>query len=132
MGYIMKNLQRNAMKAIKMNRAELLDIVRSNAEKHVSEFNEAVGDYKKLALQTALTNAELAKTAELEEFRKIKSHPTPPQSYEDSYRRAIRMLELSIDDIIEIEEDIFNQLVLDEWSWKRGFVTTNSMYKIGT
>lgn len=117
------------MNAIKMKRLELLKIVQENKTKHIAEFNESVEDYKKLVLQITLANVELAKTAELEEFRKIKSVPTPPQSYEDSYRRAIRMLELSIDEIIEIEEDIFNQLVLDEWSWKRGFVASNSMIK---
>ena len=49
----------------------------------------------------------------MKEFLKIKAHPSAPNSYEDSYKRAIRMLELSIDEVIEIEEDVFNQLVLE-------------------
>jgi len=39
------------------------------------------------------------------------------------------MLELSVEDIIEVEEEIFNQLVLDEWQWKHQFSTSNAMYK---
>jgi len=119
------------MNAIKMNRLELLEIVRANKITHITEFTEAVEDYKKLVLQVAQSNAKIAKTADLEEFKRMKAIPAAPTSYEDSYRRAIRMLELSVEEIIEVEEDVFNQLVLDEWAWKRNFVVANTMYKSG-
>ena len=119
------------MNAIKMKRLELLSIVLSNKEKHISEFIEAIKDYKALVIQTAELNLALAKTNNLEDFKKIKSLPHAPISYEDSYRRAIRMLELSVEDIIEVEEDVFNQLVLDEWSWKHSFSASNATYKSG-
>lgn len=119
------------MNSIKMNRIELLDIVRANKITHIAEFIEAVADYKTLVLQITAGNAKLAKTADLEQFKKIKSIPAAPVSYEDSYKRAIRMLELSVEDVIEVEEDVFNQLVLDEWSWKRAFMMSNSVYKSG-
>lgn len=117
------------MNSIKMKRLELLDIVRANLTKHVAEFIEAVEDYKALVLQVSTANLKLAKTADLEKFKEIKSLPQKPSSYEDSYKRAIRMLELSVEDIIEVEEEIFNQLVLDEWQWKHQFSTSNAMYK---
>lgn len=119
------------MNSIKMKRLELLDIVRVNKATHIAEFLESVTDYKALVLQIATANAKLAKTADLEQFKKIKAQPAAPKSYEDSYKRAERMLELSIEDIIEIEEDIFNQLVLDEWQWKHSFSVSNAMYKTG-
>lgn len=125
----MLNLQRNVMKAIKMQRKELLNIVQDNKTKHIKEFNEAVEDYKALVLQIATENVKLAKSGNLTEFKKIKQHPSAPTSYEDNYKRAIRMLELSIDDVIEVEEDVFNQLVLDEWHWTHNFITSNAMYK---
>jgi len=117
------------MHAIKMKREELLEIVRANKEKHIAEYAESVIDYKKLVLQVTQANLKLAKTEDLEKFKQIKSLPSAPVSYEDSYKRAIRMLELSVDEIIEVEEDVFNQLVLDEWSWKRSFVAASTMYK---
>jgi len=117
------------MNAIKMNREQLLAIVRENKIKHMAEAEEAVLDYKALVLQIAQANAKLAKTGDLNEFKKMKAMPQAPQSYESSYARAIRMLELSVEEIIEVEEDVFNQLVLDEWDWKRGFVATSAMYK---
>lgn len=120
------------MNAIKMNRLELLDIVRANRTKHVEEFIEAVEDYKDLVLKLSAANAKLGKTRDLEKFKEMKAVPSAPVSYEDSYKRAIRMLELSVEDIIEVEEDVFNQLVLDEWAWKRNFTISNSMYKTGS
>ena len=117
------------MKPIKMNRVDLLEIVKHNKQKHSSEFDQAVEDYKKLVLSLAQSNLKIAKTQELGEFKQIKIIPPAPVSYEDSYKRAIRMLELSVDEVIEVDETVFNQLVQDEWDWKRGFVATASMYK---
>lgn len=119
------------MNAIKMNRLELLGIVQANKTKHIGEFLEAIADYKKLVLEITAGNAKLGKTADLEQFRRIKSIPAAPVSYEKDYGRAIRMLELSVDEVIEVEEDIFNQLVLDEWHWKHSFSASNTMYKAG-
>lgn len=117
------------MNSIKMNRLNLLEIVRANKEKHIADFVEALADYKVLVLQIAQANLKLAKTADLEQFKKIKVQPATPTSYENEYVRAIRMLELSVDDIIDVEEDVFNQLVLDEWHWKNHFVASNTLYK---
>ena len=119
------------MNAIKMKRLELLDIVRANKDKHVTDYNESVTDYKALTIKVAQFNLKLSKTGDLEQFKRFKSMPSAPNSYEDSYKRAIRMLELSVEDVIEVEEDVFNQLVLDEWQWKRGFITTSATYKAG-
>lgn len=119
------------MNAIKMKRLELLEIVKANKEKHVADYLESVEDYKKLVLQLNTDNFVAAKTGDLAEFKKIKAMPPVPVSYEDSYKRAIRMLELSVEDIIEVEEDVFNQLVLDEWTWKRSFTANSTMYKSG-
>jgi len=125
----MRDIKRNVMRSVKINKVELLDIVRKNQKKHIKDFEESVKDYKKAAIKVAKEHVELAKTGELDQIAKIKAMPQRPTSYEDSYNRAIRMLELSVDDVIELEEDIFNQLVLDEWTWKHQFVASGALYK---
>lgn len=125
----MQRGNRNVMNAIKMKRLELLDIVRANKEKHITEYAEAVIDYKQLVVKVAETNSTIAKADTV--VKNFKSWPTTPASYEDSYKRAIRMLELSIEDVIEVEEDVFNQLVLDEWGWKHQFTASTVSYKTG-
>lgn len=117
------------MRSVKVEKAELLKIVRDNQKKHVKEFDESVKDYKKAAIKVAKEHVELAKTGELDKISKIKAMPAAPTSYEKDYDRAIRMLELSVEDTIELESDVFNQLVLDEWHWKHQFTVSSALYK---
>lgn len=117
------------MHAVKVNRKELLKIVTENKEKHIAEFNESVEDYKAAVIKLAEANLKLVKTGDLEQIAKTKPMPGRPVSYENNYTRAIRMLELSVDKEIDVEEDVFNQLVLDEWAWKNQFIASASLYK---
>lgn len=117
------------MHSIKMNRIELLEIVRENARKHIVSYFESVSDYKVAVMTITKENLKLAKTEDLESFKKIKSIPAAPKSYEDKYQKAIRMLELSVEDVIEVDDTIFNQLVLDEWAWKNDFISASVAYK---
>ena len=68
------------MNAIKMKRLELLEIVKANKEKHIAEFLESVEDYKKLVLQLNAANLKLAKSADLEQFKRIKQMPPKPET----------------------------------------------------
>lgn len=117
------------MRSVKLNRDELLGIVRQNKDKHVKEYAEAVEDYKAAVIRIAKANLKLANTGDLDKIAKMQSVPGQPVSYEDSYNRSIRMLELSVDEVIELQEDVFNQLVLDEWTWKRSFTAMGATYK---
>lgn len=116
------------MNSVKMNRLELLKIVKENATKHVSDYDEAVIDYKAGVVKVAKSNLKIANAGELDKFVFLKMPPLPV-NYADNYSRAIRMLELSIEDVIEVEEHVFNQLVLDEWGWKQQFVAQSALYK---
>ncbi len=125
----MMDERRNVMRTVNLDKEELLKIVRANKEKHIVEYAEAVEDYKVAAVKIAKMNLKLANTGDMVSIAKIQSMPAAPTSYEDSYTRSIRMLELSVDKVIELEETIFNQLVLDEWNWKRTFAASSAMYK---
>ena len=125
----MLNIKRNVMNSVKMDRKELLSIVKDNATKHLKEYNEATEDYKVAVVKLAKANLKLANSGDLEQIKKIKSVPQHPSNYSDNYSRAIRMLELSVEDTIEVEEHIFSQLVLDEWGWKQNFVAQSALYK---
>jgi predicted nucleic acid-binding OB-fold protein len=125
----MRSSRRNVMNAVKVSRLELLEIVRKNKEQHIKDFNESVKDFKKAVVKVTKENLDLAKSGDLEKIGSIKAVPPKPVSYETSYARAARMLELSVEDVIEVEEDVFNQLVLDEWDWKHQFITSNTLYK---
>lgn len=117
------------MRSVKINKVELLKIVQDNLKSHIAQYEEAVEDYKAAALKITNENVKLAKSGDLDKIAKIRSMPSKPSSYEDNYNRAIRMLQLSVEDTIELEDAIFNQLVLDEWHWKGQFTASASLYK---
>jgi hypothetical protein len=117
------------MRNVKVKKDELMKILHDNKAKHVSEYAESVEDYKRAAVKVADEHVALAVSGDLNKIAKIRAMPQAPVSFEDSYNRAIRMMELSVDDIIELEEGNFNQLVLDEWSWKDQFTATSALYK---
>ena len=117
------------MRSVKIDKKKLLAIVRENKEKHIAEYNESVADFKDLAIRITTKNLEIVNTGDLDKIAKLKAVPAAPVSHEKEYERAIRMLELSVEKEIEVEEDIFNQLVLDERAWKHQFVASASLYK---
>lgn len=117
------------MNSVKINRLMLLNIVRENKEKHMKEFDRAVYDFKLAVLKISQENLKLAEEQDITTIGRIKSIPPLPVSYAKSYDKAIRMLELSVDDTIELQSHDFEQLVQDEWQWKQSFSTMNSTYK---
>jgi hypothetical protein len=125
----MKNNRRNIMRSVRLEKDKLLEIVKQNKIKHISDYEEAVIDFKEAVLKIAKDNLELAITTEISKIKKMKTVPVIPATYEESYNKALRMLELSVDSVIELEEEIFNQLVLDDWEWKRAFNFVNASYK---
>ena len=126
----------NVMKSVKVNKNELLDVVRANKEKHVAEYNEAMEDYKEIVIKIAEKNVKIAlknrlkaKAGNVSGFDKWESLPSQPVSYEAEYSRAIRMLEMSVEVEMEIESAVFNQLALDEWGWENNFNLNAMTYK---
>ena len=116
------------MEKIRVSKQELLTIVTENREKHKKEYLEAIKAYRvKAADQLTL---ELQKIVAGEKFQ-ITFDLVKPESHEKEYDLAIKMLNMSVDEVVEIEYNEFNELVNDEWNWKRHFRTSymsNSMY----
>lgn len=113
------------MNDIKVKKSELLDVLKKNRKQHRQIFLEATEGYRKAAI------AELdSMLADAKDGRKIRRSLslTEPQDQTRDYDRAIRMMEMSQDDIIELDESDFAQYVLDDWSWKRQFLFSNSAY----
>ena len=125
----MRNIENNVMKTVKIKREELLAVVRENKEKHIAEYIESVEDFKKAVVVITKNNLKLVNTGDLKSIDNVKILPSAPSSYEQSYTRAIRMLELSVEDTIELDDTTFNQLVLDEWGWQSNFQLSGSLYK---
>ena len=118
------------MQQVKVNKKELLMVLKLNRAKHLEEFNSA----SKIFIQDAIEKLQSMLTTAQNKGKIIQSLGlTEPVSYVSSYDTAIKMLEMSVDDIIELSQQEFIQYVEDSWGWKQSFVTTTSMYnnKVG-
>jgi len=106
------------MEKIRVSKQELLTIVKENREKHKKEYLEAIKAYRVKAAD--LMTKELEKVVSGESFQ-VRFELIKPESHEKEYNLAIKMLEMSVDETVEIEQHEFNQLVNDEWDWKYSF-----------
>jgi hypothetical protein len=113
------------MKAIKAKVSEILSIIKKNRELHHEIFIEAQKIYRSEVirkLDQALQSARDGK-----EFPSYISIPTPEDHTAD-YDRVIRMLELSTEEIIELEEKEVEVYVMDKWSWSHNWASSNFKY----
>lgn len=117
------------MNEVNINKNKLLSILMENKLTHIANYKEAEQDYIDAVLIICTNNLKLAEYGIIKKFGDIKPIPTKPVSYETDYNKAIRMLELSIDNNIALSKYEFSQLVLDEWEWKHDFKMSSMNYK---
>ncbi len=53
---------------------------------------------------------------------------TEPTSNEKDYERALSMLDMSVDDEIILDQNEYNQYVLNEWVWSNSFNHSKAAY----
>ena len=113
------------MYTVKVERDKLLNILKDNREQHRVTYKETLDRYKQevtrhlqFALDQALADEKFITNIKL----------VAPKDYTENYNRIIGMLELSIEEIVEIDDTEYRQYVLDEWVWKKDFEMSNSSY----
>lgn len=113
------------MDSVKVDRRKLLKILIENRVAHKATVTEAFTKYRELVIE------ELDKMiAEAKSGKKIRRSIdlVEPMDMTESYDTAIKMLEMSIDQHIELTTMEFQQYVEDRWHWSQQFSCSNSMY----
>lgn len=113
------------MEGVTVKRNELLQTVKENRDEHRAVFEKAQEGYRAKAIE--LLDQRLEEARQGGQIDTSFSLPVP-QDHTADYDRVIKMLEMSVDEQIELDEDYFAQYIMDDWSWKRQFVTTNAFY----
>jgi len=106
------------MKTVRVNKTDLLEVLRENRKKHKEQYKESIKSFRVKAAD--LLNKELQKIIAGKKFETY-FDLQKPISHEKDYDLVIKMIEMSVDDILELEQTEFNQLVNDEWTWKSSF-----------
>ena len=112
------------MKTVNVERNDLLKQLVLNKDKHETEYKQMLINYKELIicmLKESLTNFD-ADICELPKW------PPKPREHLAEYERAIVMLKMSVDNVIELTDIEFAELVMDQWGWKKEFEMTKTIY----
>jgi len=113
------------MRAVTINKGELLDILTENRTKHEAEYKDAYEGYLKACVKSLESHLKRFKAGECE---KVKWKEVPPVNQTKDYDRVIYMLNLSVDEVIELTSDEFQNYVQDDWHWKEHWGLSNSKY----
>lgn len=122
------------MKTIKIKTADLVTSLKTNRAKHEAEYKLAVIEYRKackkqLENYLAKIKPEEAKIDLKNPVKTLYLTIQAPSCFLTEYDRASMMMGMTVDSIIELDENDFRRYVMDEWDWKSGFNASNSLYK---
>lgn len=120
---------------MKVNRDELLAVLRKNREQHVQDYNAACIGYRDVALRRIEESFQEARSIvnRLKEGQTVsvvgfRINLSVPVSYEKAYDQIIRMMEMSVDTEIVLTASQFACFVMDDWEWKEEWASSNAQY----
>lgn len=113
------------MNAIKVKKDDLLVKLKANREAHKAQFEEAAEGYRVKVIDVLTERLEDARRGKLPQL--IFNLPMPINQTAQ-YDRVIGMLQMTVEDVIELEEQDYQQYVLDQWGWSAATTATNTMY----
>lgn len=113
------------MENITADRNEVMATLENNRDAHLAIFEEALKGYKTEVMKQL--QEHLAKV-ESSKMYPVSIHIPVPENHIRDYDRAITMLGLSVEPTIVLSEKDVQCYVMDDWAWKRQFLTTNSSY----
>lgn len=113
------------MRTIKVDKAQLLDTLRANRERHSGIVEEAWQGYLREAQKHLLAQVERARKGLRQHFY---FNLTVPSDHTEDYDRVIAMLEMDLNDTVELTMDEFARYVQDQWEWRQQWTVTNSAY----
>lgn len=116
------------MNNVNIEKSALLPILLENKEKYNQIYHSAVSGYWSKAEEVLNNKLNSIKNQEkIEPYLGLAF----PENHEDDYNRAIKMVELSADNVLNLSQSEFNQYVLNDWTWRNTFLSVSSVYCSG-
>ena len=120
-------MSNSLMSNVKIKKQKLLDAVTKNLEQHKSYVAEATQD-RRNALLTYLAEELLLMTNSSDFQPEHLKHFPAPTDNSAEYEKAIAMIGMTEDEVIELDERQFDKLVMDNWGFKLDLMATRSFY----
>ena len=113
------------MENVTVRKVDLLEALKANRRDHQAIFDEALEGYRDAVLQQLTQHLDEVQKGKV---KQVLINLPMPENHTKDYDRAIRMVEMSVHDEIEVDEHSFRQYVMDDWAWKRQFLASNAGY----
>jgi len=115
------------MQNLTFEKAFILQRLKENRKTHKKIFNEAVVKYREEAVAALEERLEVARGDG--EFDLHFNLPQP-NHHLDEYDRMILMVEHCTEEVLELNEEEYGCLIMDNWQWQRSFMTSNKGYSM--
>lgn len=103
---------------VTVERAVLLNRLRSNLKLHELEYQESLEDYH---LVCKAFSEQLVKEIHVGNFKNVVFKVPAPVNHSQKYKDVIEMLEYSVQDTIELDSTSFKAYIKNDWDWSAGF-----------
>jgi len=112
---------------IKMDRHVLLSKVEEQRQKHLAEYELALAGWREK--MTAMCMQVVGNYKKLIAYpRDLHRLSQMPEKHVKDFDNAIAMLNNATDMVIELDQELFNTLVLGKWDWQTQAQMTNALY----
>lgn len=110
---------------VTVRKSELIEIVQTNRDQHKAIFDEAVEGYRAKAVGLLEGHIQRIRTGKLE---RVYVMLPEPENHTRDYDRVLSMLKMDVNETVTVDEQSYQSYVLDDWAWKRQFLTSSSAY----
>lgn len=115
------------MNTITVDKATLLDTLRTNRDEHRAIFEKAMEVYAEKMIEEL--ERRIAEIKAKSKIRRGFSLPEP-EDHTDDFDTAIQMLEWDIGDEVNLSMGEFQQYIQNEWRWQQAFAGSTQSYLV--
>jgi len=116
-------------RSVTVDRQRLLEALHANRDLHRAEYAEALVEYHaRLRADLAAALGRVEAVTDVETLRNFRFQLPFPQNHETEYTRAIEMLEMSVSETIELDEQSFRAYFKNEWQWSGQMLAAKAAY----
>lgn len=116
------------MDKIKYSKKVLLKTLEENKQNHIHNYEVAWAVFAKEYREKLQEMVDKTKSIPVGCAPIMRVNLAIPQSNEDDYDRAIRMIELSSQDEFDLDEQEVRRYLMDDWSWSAAFASNTLSY----
>jgi hypothetical protein len=113
------------MNVVRVKKDELRAKIQANRDRHREVFLDALDGYRAEAIRQLEEHIERIRAGDPSVVR---VYIDAPEDHTADYDVVLAMIDMEVEDTIQLSHQAFTQYVMDDWSWKRAWLQTASVY----